>query len=113
MGGDNELHTPMKDNNILKDDQNLEISFKRSKFLPRIIDDLREERIVKAYIRTRFNGEIVNVWYRILSSDSLAGERPRSLFITTAGGHEVVYKMVRCETVNGCQKMTFQKVEES
>lgn len=103
----------MKDNNILKDDQNLEISFKRSKFLPRFIDDLREERVVKADICTRFNGEIVNVWYRILSGDSLSGERPRSLFITTIGGHEVVYKMVRSETVNGCQRMIFQKMEEA
>ena len=107
------MHTLMKDNNILKDDQNLEISFKRSKFLPRFIDDLREERVVKADICTRFNGEIVNVWYRILSGDSLSGERPRSLFITTIGGHEVVYKMVRSETVNGCQRMIFQKMEEA
>ena len=113
MGGDNDLNTLMEGENILEDDQNLEISFKRSKFLPRFIDDLREERTVKAYFRARFNGEIINIWYRILPGDSLAGERPRSLFITTTGGHEVVYKMVRSETVNGCQRMIFQKMEEA
>ena len=57
MGGDNDLNTLMEGENILEDDQNLEISFRRSKLFPRFIDDLREERTVKAYFRARFNGK--------------------------------------------------------
>lgn len=102
----------MKDENILTNDQIIAISFKRSKFLPRFIDDLREEKTVKACVHAQYKGQIVDEWYRILPGDSLAGERPRSLFISTTDGHEVVYKMVRCETVNGLQRMTFQRMDK-
>jgi hypothetical protein len=44
-----------------------------------------------------------NAWYRILSGDSLAGERPRSLFIMMKNGCEVVYKMTAVQGNN----MTF------
>lgn len=98
---------------IIEDDKNINIRFKRSKLYPRFINNLRECKVVKGYICSRYNGTVANALYRILPGDSLSGERPRSLFITTIGGHEVVYKMVRSETVNGCQRMIFQKMEEA
>ena len=38
-----------------------------------------------------------NAWYRILLGDSLAGERPRSLFIMKKDGCEAVYRMTAAQ----------------
>jgi hypothetical protein len=38
-----------------------------------------------------------NAWYRILPGDSLAGERPRSLFIMKKDGCEAVYRMTAAQ----------------
>ena len=38
-----------------------------------------------------------NAWYRILSGDSLAGERLRSLFIMKKDGSEAVYRMTAAQ----------------
>jgi len=78
---------------IMENDKEIHIQFERYSGFPRLINDWREGKVVRSYICSRFNGEYVNAWYRILPGDSLAGERPRSLFIMKKDGCEVVYRM--------------------
>lgn len=104
---DNKLYTALKD--IMDDDKVINLRIKRYAWLPRFINNWREGKTVKSYISSRYNGEWVNRWYRILPGDSLAGERPRSLFITLKDGNEVVYKMVACNDNKGYEEMTFMK----
>lgn len=96
---------------LMENDQNVNVCVKRLNLLPGFINDMLESRAVKGYICARYNGSFVNAWYRILPGDSLAGVRPRSLFITKSDGSEVVYKMVGCKTDNGNQVMNFQKMD--
>ena len=84
---------------------------KRYAWLPRFINDWREGEIVKSYICSRYNGEWVNRWYRILPGKSLAGERPRSLFLWDPEENQIIYKMTACHTDNNVQEMTFLKTE--
>ena len=62
---------------------------------------------MKTYICSRIHDEYVNAWYKILPGKSLAGERPRSLFLTLSNGSEVVYKMTGCSEMNGYEYLTF------
>lgn len=77
---------------IVENDKEKHIRVKRYKWLPKFINDWREGKIVKKYICSRINEEYVNAYYRILTGDSLAGEYPRSLFLTLSNGSEVAYK---------------------
>lgn len=97
---------------VVENDNEIHLRLKRYKWMPRFINDLREGRIVKSYICSRLNDEYVNTNYRILLSKSLGGERPRSLFITSENGNEVVYKMTACNYQDGCEQMTFSKMEK-
>lgn len=96
---------------IIEVDREINVRVKRYAWLPRFINDWREGEAVKSYICSRYNGDWVNRWYRILPGRSLAGERPRSLFITLKNGCEVVYKMTACNDNNGYVEMTFQRME--
>jgi hypothetical protein len=107
---DNKYYQALKE--IMEDDRNIHVCFKRSKLFPRFINDNREGKTVKGYIGSRYNGDSVNALYRILPGDSLSGERPRSLFITKSDGSEVVYKMVSCKDNKGYQLMTFQRLDK-
>lgn len=107
---DNKYYQALKE--IMEDDQNIHVCFKRSKLFPRFINDNREGKTVKSYIGSRYNGDSVNALYRILPGDSLSGERPRSLFITKSDGSEVIYKMVGCKDSEGYQLMTFQRLDK-
>jgi len=82
---------------IVENDKEIHVQVKRYSGLPRIFNDWREGKIVKDYIYSRINEEYVNAWYRILPGDSLAGERPRSLFIMKKDGSEVVYRMTAAQ----------------
>lgn len=77
---------------IIKNDEEIHVRVKRFACLPRLINDWREGKIVKKYICSRINEEYVNAYYRILTGDSLAGERTRSLFLTLSNSSEVAYK---------------------
>lgn len=93
--------------NIIENDKEIHIKFRRCSCLPRLINDWREGKIVKTYICSRVNEKYVNAWYKILPGKSLAGERPRSLFLTLLNGSEVVYKMTECSHKNGYEYLTF------
>lgn len=101
--------------NVLKDiienDTEIHIKFRRCSCLPRFINDWREGKIVKEYICSRINEEYVNAWYKILPGRSLAGERSRSLFITLTGGMEITYKMTECSNKNGYELLTFSRTD--
>ena len=96
---------------IVENDEEIHVRVKRYAWLPRFINDWREAEIVKSYICSRYNCEWVNRWYRILPGKSLAGERPRSLFLSSQNGNQLVYKMTACHTDNNVQEMTFLKME--
>lgn len=97
--------------NVLKDiienNKEIHIKFRRYSCLPHFINDWCEGRLVRAYICSRTNVAYVNAWYKILPGKSLAGERPRSLFLTLSNGSEVVYKMTECSEMNGYELLTF------
>lgn len=93
---------------IMEDDSEVNVCFKRYAWLPRFINDIREGKAVRDYILARFNGEAIGAYYRILSGDSLAGERPRSLFVTTKDGDAMVYKMTACKFSKGRELITFK-----
>ncbi len=94
---------------IVEDDSIVRVCFKRHALLPRFINDLRESRTVRKYICARMNEEYVNAWYRILHGESLAGERPRSLFVTLGDGSEVVYKLTNYRSAGKMDVMTFER----
>ena len=96
---------------IIENDEEIHVRVKRYAWLPRFINDWREGEIVKSYICSRYHGEWVNRWYRILPGKSLAGERPRSLFLTLSNGSEVVYKMTECSHKNGYELLTFSRID--
>ena len=96
---------------IVENDKEIHIRVKRHTWLPRFINDWREGKIVKDYICSRINEEYVNAWYKILPGKSLAGERPRSLFLTLSNGSEVVYKMTECSHKNGYELLTFSRTD--
>lgn len=98
--------------NIMEDDHEIHIYVKRYSWFPRFINDWREGNIVKAYIRSRVHESYVNAYYRILPGKSLAGERPRSLFLWDGDGGEMVYKMTACNYVDGYEQMTFERMEK-
>lgn len=97
---------------VIEDDNEIHLQVRRYHWLPRIINDWRESKVVKSYITSRFNCEALNCWYQILPGKSLAGERPRSLFIWDGDGGEVVYKMTACTNKDGYEQMTFSKMEK-
>jgi len=96
---------------IIENDEKIHVQVKRYSWLPCIINDWHEGKIVKDYICSRINEEYVNAYYRILTGDSLAGERPRSLFITLTNGSEVVYKMTECSVKNCSEFLTFSRTD--
>ena len=102
---DGTYYNTLKD--IIENDTEIHIKFRRYSCLPRFINDWREGKIVKDYICSRIHDEYVNAWYKILPGKSLAGERPRSLFLTLSNGSEVVYKMTECSHKNGYEYLTF------
>ena len=98
---------------IIEDDTEIHVRVKRYAWLPRFINDWREDKIVKDYICSRVNEKYVNAWYKILPGKSLAGEPPRSLFLTLSNGSEVVYKMTECSQMNGYELLTFSRTDIS
>ena len=96
---------------IIENNTEIHIKFKRCSCLPSFINDWREGKIVKDYICSRINEEYVNAWYKILPGRSLAGERPRSLFLTLSNGSEVVYKMTECSVKNCSEFLTFSRTD--
>lgn len=83
------------------------ITVRRYKWLPRFVNDWREGRIVKAQVCSRLKDGYTDAWYRVLPGRSLAGERPRSLFITKGDGTVTVYKMTAMRWSGGMEIMTF------
>ena len=96
---------------IVENDEEIHVRVKRYPWLPRFINDWREGEIVKSYICSRYNGEWVNRWYRILPGKSLSGERPRSLFLWDPEENQIIYKMTACNTNKNVHEMTFLKME--
>ena len=96
---------------IIENDEEIHVQVKRYVWLPRFINDWREDKIVKTYICSRVNEKYVNAWYKILPGKSLAGERPRSLFLTLTGGMEITYKMTECSHKNGYELLTFSRTD--
>jgi hypothetical protein len=108
---DGTYYNTLKD--IIENDTEIHIKFRRYSCLPRFINDWREGKIVKNYICSRIHDEYVNDWYKILPGKSLAGERPRSLFLTLSNGSEVVYKMTEFSHKNGYEYLTFSRTDIS
>lgn len=106
---DGTYYNALKD--IIENDKEIHIKFRCCSCLPRFINDWREGKIVQDYISSRINEEYVNAWYKILPGRSLAGERPRSLFLTLTNGREVVYKMTECSHKNGYEFLTFSRTD--
>ena len=96
---------------IVENDKEIHIKFRRCSCLLRLINDCREGKIVETYICSRVNEKYVNAWYKILPGKSLAGERPRSLFLTLSNGSEVVYKMTECSHKKGYELLTFSRTD--
>lgn len=96
---------------IIENDEEIHVRVKRFAWLPRFINDWRKGEIVKSYICSRYNGEWVNRWYRILPGKSLAGERPRSLFLWDPEESQIIYKMTGCHKNKHVLEMTFLKME--
>ena len=96
---------------IIENDEEIHVLVKRYSWLPCIINDWLEGKLVKDYICSRINEEYVNAWYKILPGKSLAGERSRSLFITLTGGMEITYKMTECSHKNGYELLTFSRTD--
>ena len=84
---DGTYYTALKD--IIENNREIDVSIKRYVWLPRIINDWREGKIVTAYICSRINEKFVNAYYKVLSDKRITGERSRSLFITLTGGMEI------------------------
>ena len=96
---------------IIENDTEIHVRVKRYVWLPRFINDWREGEIVKSYICSRYNDECVNMWYRILPGKSLAGERPRSLFLWDPEENQIIYKMTSYHKNKNVLEMTFLKME--
>lgn len=96
---------------IMENDKKIHMRIKRYSWVPSFINDMREDRVVKTYICSRINNDFVNAWYRILPGKSIAGVRPRSLFITLTDGSEIVYKMTECSHKNGYELLTFSRTD--
>lgn len=96
---------------IIENDKVIHIRVKRYGWLPRFINDFRENRIVKSYICSRFNGEWLNRYYSISSHHKLNGKRSHTLFLWLNDESEVLYKMIDCNDKNGYEEMTFQRME--
>ena len=99
--------------NIIENDKEIHVRIKRYVWFSHFINDWREGKIVKDYICSRINERYLNAWYKILPGKSLAGERPRSLFLTRSNGSEIVYKMTECSHKNGYELLTFSRTDIS
>ena len=108
---DGTYYTALKD--IIENKKEIDVSIKRYVWLPRIINDWREGKIVTAYICSRINEKYVNAYYKVLSDKRITGERSRSLFLTMSDGSEVVYKMTECSHKNGYELLTFSRTDIS
>jgi len=96
---------------IVENDKEIHIKFRRCSCLPRLINDYREGKIVKAYICSRINEKYVNAYYKVLFDKRITGDRSRSLFFTLPNGSEVVYKMTECSHKNGYELLTFSRTD--
>ena len=96
---------------IVENDKEIQIKFRRCSCLPRLINDYREGKIVKAYICSRIDEEYVNAYYKVLSDKRITGERSRTLFLTMSDGSEVLYKMTECSHKNGYELLTFSRTD--
>ena len=96
---------------IIENDVEIHVQVKRYSWLPCIINDWREGKIMKTYICSRVNEKYVNTWYKILPGKCLAGEQRRSLFLILSNGSEVVYKMTECSRKDGYELLTFSRTD--
>lgn len=95
---------------IVENDSEIHLRLKCYKWMPRFINDWREGRIVKSYICSRINGDVINKWYRILPGKTFAGERSRSLFLWDGDSGEITYKMTACNFKDGYEQMVFERM---
>ena len=65
---------------IIENDEEIHVQVKRFSWLPCIINDWREGKIVKDYICSRINEKYVNAYYKVLFDKRITGERSRTLF---------------------------------
>lgn len=97
---------------LLENDSVIHICVKRSHWLPRFINDWREGRIIKSFIKARIGDKHLNCYYRIMPGKELNGERPCLLQLRNGNGGEVVYKMTACNYKDGYEQMTSSKMEK-
>lgn len=90
----------------------IEVRFKRYRWLPRLMNDFREGLAVKACFKSRLPAGYTHLYYRILQGRSLAGERPRSLFVTLNDGREMVYKLTSCKKEKHQEFLTFERMNK-
>lgn len=74
---------------VMDNDKEIHIHYKRHDWLPRYINDKIETNIVKDYISHRTHGEVVKASYSISPVKDIAGERQRTMIITTGGCAEI------------------------
>lgn len=98
---------------IIENDEEIHVQVKRYSWLPCIINDWREGKIVKDYICSRINEKYVNAYYKVLFDKRITGERSRSLFFTLPNGSEVVYKMTECSHMKGYELLKFSRTDIS
>lgn len=95
---------------IIENDKEIHIRFRRSSCLPRFINDWLEVKIVKDYIFSRIHDEYVNAWYKILPGKSLAGERSHTLYFCLNDEKEIFYKMKECSFKDGYEQVTCERM---
>ena len=97
---------------IVENDKEIQIKFRRYSCLPHFINDWHEGRLVSAYICSRVNEEYVNAWYKILPGKSLVCELLHTLYFCLTHETEMLYKMIECSFKDGYEQMTFQRMEK-
>lgn len=97
---------------IVENDKEIHVHVNRYLWLPQFVNDWREGNAVKSYIRSRVQESYVNAYYRILPGKSLAGERPRSLFLWDGDGGEIIYKMTAFKSIGNVEELTFQRMDK-
>ena len=95
---------------IIENDEEIHVQVKRYSWLPRIINDWREGKIVKDYICSRINEEYVNAWYKILPGKSLVCELLHTLYFCLTHETEMLYKMIECSFKDGYEQVTFERM---
>lgn len=95
---------------IIENDKEIHIKFRRCSCLPHFINDWHEGRLVSAYIYSRVNEKYVNAWYKILPGKSLVCVLLHTLYFCLTHETEMLHKMIECSFKDGYEQVTFERM---